>query len=71
VRFVGYAAGPEFLIGWVTHLIRAGGYNVLPDDSRRIAQGVRALLAFRHSIGHCRNCGLSWGSRMLPAPALI
>ena len=34
----------DFLIGWVTHLIRAGGYSVLPDDSRRIAQGVRTLL---------------------------
>ena len=34
----------DFLIGWVTHLLRAGGYSVLPDDSRRIAQGVRTLL---------------------------
>ena len=34
----------EFLIAWVTNLITAGGYRVTPDDSRRIAQGVTALL---------------------------
>ena len=34
----------EFLIGWVTNLITAGGYRVKPDDTRRIAQGVSALL---------------------------
>jgi type IV secretion system protein VirB4 len=34
----------EFLIGWVTNLITAGGYSVTPDDSRRIAQGVTSLL---------------------------
>jgi type IV secretion system protein VirB4 len=34
----------EFLIGWVSNLITAGGYRVTPDDMRRIAQGVSALL---------------------------
>ena len=34
----------DFLIGWVTHLIRAGGYGVLPDDRRRIAQVFCTLL---------------------------
>jgi type IV secretion system protein VirB4 len=34
----------EFLIGWVTNLITASGYKVLPDDDRRIEQGVRAML---------------------------
>jgi type IV secretion system protein VirB4 len=33
-----------FLIGWVTGLIAASGYEVTPDDERRIAQGVRTLL---------------------------
>ena len=33
-----------FLVGWITSLIRAGGYEVQPDDHRRIILGVHALL---------------------------
>ena len=33
-----------FLLGWVTNLIASGGYQVTPDDGRRIAQGVTSLL---------------------------
>jgi len=33
-----------FLINWVTSLIRAGGYEIQPDDHRRIILGVSALL---------------------------
>jgi type IV secretion system protein VirB4 len=35
----------EFLIGWVSSLIKAGDYKLRPDDTRRIAQGVEALLS--------------------------
>ena len=34
----------EFLVGWISNLIAAGGYRITPDDTRRIAQGVTALL---------------------------
>ena len=34
----------EFLIGWVSNLITASGYQIMPDDTRRIGQGVTALL---------------------------
>jgi type IV secretion system protein VirB4 len=46
-----------FLIGWVTNLITAGGYSVTPDDRRRIAQGVTALLRLpplRRSLSELR-----------------
>ena len=34
----------EFVSGWVTNLITAGGHKVVPDDRRRIAQGVTSMM---------------------------
>jgi type IV secretion system protein VirB4 len=34
----------EFVSGWVTNLITAGGHKVVPDDRRRIAQGVISMM---------------------------
>ena len=58
----------EFLIGWVSSLIKAGDYKLRPDDTRRIAQGVEAFCASRRNTDHCRSCAPSWDSRTSMAP---